>query len=285
MIRVSYNANGLRTIDLRRAIDAVARAGYDGIELSLHPAHLDPFNCKDDKLASVAQALDSSGLPAICLATGADALLGTDRFEPSLIHPDHTQRCRRIDLIKRAVDIANELRIPVVNLASGILRPEMSGDDAWELLTEGVQVCLEHASTQIILALEPEPGFLIETNEQALALITKIGSPGLRLNQDVGHENVAELNYLATIRQALPVTRHMHVEDILDRRHAHLIPGEGHIDFTALMKMLLDDGYPHFISVELYNHADVYQHALSASLTFLRAKVTAVAQTTTCEAT
>lgn len=270
MIKLSYNTNGLRTIALADAVREVAAAGYDGIELSLHPSHLDPFRFTAADALRLRSALDGAGLAACSLATGADNLLSGERFEPSLIHPVKAGRQRRIDLISRAVEIAVQVGVPVVSFASGIRRPEVPLETARDLLREGVGRCLDRAAGEVILAIEPEPGFLIETNGQAVDIVEQLGSPWLRLNQDIGHANVCEDDYLASIERALPLTRHIHVEDIKGRVHRHEIPGDGDIDFPALFEALRRGGYSHYLSVELYNHGDVYPTALRRSLRFLR---------------
>lgn len=269
MLRIAYNANGLRNLSLAGAIRSVAEAGYAGIELSLHPSHIDPFSFAPGQAAETRRLLDEVGVQACCLATGADTLLGPERFEPSLIHPDPAGRGRRVELIRRGIDIAAELGVPVVNFASGIPRDGVAADAAWGWLGEGVARCLEHARGAVTLALEPEPGFLVESNDRAAALVAELGDPGLRINQDVGHANVVEDDYLGSIARALPLTAHMHVEDIRGRLHHHEIPGDGDIDFPALFRILHAGGYPGFVSVELYNHADVYPTALRRSLDLL----------------
>ena len=47
--------------------------------------------------------------------------------------------------------------------------------------------------------------------------------------------------------------RHVHLEDIAPTRvHAHLIPGEGAIDFAAALRALDAVGYGGWVTIELY---------------------------------
>ncbi len=45
---------------------------------------------------------------------------------------------------------------------------------------------------------------------------------------------------------------HIHLEDISCRKHYHLIPGEGDIDFEEIFRALAGIDYEGFVTVELY---------------------------------
>ncbi|WP_316525654.1 sugar phosphate isomerase/epimerase family protein [Kitasatospora brasiliensis] len=274
MVEFAYNANGLRTIPLERAIEAVADAGYRGIELSLHPAHLDPFAFGQAEAEPVRKALERTGLTACCLAAGADNLLGPERFEPSLIHPTAEGRARRIDLVRRSVRIADELGIPYVNFATGKRKPEVSEEQAHQWLVEGIEQVLD-GSGSAVLAMEPEPEFFLETNDGVARLADELASERFALAQDLGHCRVVEEDYLASVERNLPYTRIIQVEDIKGRVHHHEIPGDGDLDFTGFFSVLRRGGYTGYVSVELYNHTDRYEHALRRSHEVLTAALAA----------
>jgi len=44
MIQLSYSTFGLTNLDFLDAIEATARAGYPGVELSFHRDQFNPFN-------------------------------------------------------------------------------------------------------------------------------------------------------------------------------------------------------------------------------------------------
>jgi hydroxypyruvate isomerase len=270
MAKISYNTNGLRTLEIRDAIRAISVAGYDGVELSLSPKHLDVFSVTADEASELRRFIQDTGLVACCLATGFDTLLSSERFEPSLIHPTPAGRQRRWDALRKSIELGCALGVPVINFGSGFQKKEVTAEEAWDFLVEGVARCLEFAGGAVTLAIEPEPEFFIETNREAVKLIRAVGSPYFRLNQDIGHANVCEDDYLQSIADALPLTSHIHIEDIRNRVHRHEIPGDGDINFVSIASILDAAGYEHFVSVELYNHADVYPTALRRSLEQLR---------------
>jgi len=265
MLKLSYNSNGLRTVGVTRAIEAVAEAGYQAIELSLHPAHIDPFSFTPADAREIERAVERTGITLCCLATGADTLLSDERFEPSLIHPTQQGRDRRVDLIRRSLEIARVLDVPVINFASGIRQPAVPADAAHSWLTDGLKRLIEYAGNDVVLALEPEPGFHVQTNDQAGELIAELGSAQLTLAQDLGHCRVVEEDYLASVGRSLPVTSIIQVEDIKGRHHHHEVPGDGDIDFAAFFATCVQGGYRGYYSVELYNHGDDFRAALARS--------------------
>ena len=269
MFKLAYNANGLRNMNVIDAIKKVSTYQYDGIELSLHKSHLDPFNVTIDELKAIKVALQEYNLLASDIATGAADLLSDDEYEPSLINSNQEGRKKRIECIKKSIAIAEYLGINIVNISSGFKKEDISDEEAMEYLIVGIKECLQ-ASNDIILAIEPEPGMFIGTTDSAIELIKRIGSDRLRLNLDIGHVVCCEEDYLQKIKSAIKYTVHIHIEDIKNRVHYHLIPGEGDIDLSSVLSLLKEEDYNGFVSVELYHHADVCDKALQNSYMFLK---------------
>lgn len=272
MFPLCYNTNGLRNISLHKALQEIIKAGYDGIELSLHSSHLHPFHATQKTLKDLKSFLADNPIALVCIAAGADDLLGKEPFEPSLISADKKGRQKRIDLISSTIDIAKYLCAPVVNFASGVLKEDVSPEKAEEFLIDGIRPCLEKAG-DTILAIEPEPGMFIETTDQAISLMNKVESPQLRLNLDIGHVCCCEEDLCGSMSRALSFTRHIHIEDIRGKVHHHEIPGEGDMDFGSIFKTLKSSDYRYYLSVELYHHAQVWERALRESRRYLLEKM------------
>lgn len=58
MIDLAYSSFGLTRLPFLDAIDAVARAGYAGMEIAFHRDHFHPFDLGDDDLDAVKRRLD-----------------------------------------------------------------------------------------------------------------------------------------------------------------------------------------------------------------------------------
>ena len=62
---------------------------------------------------------------------------------------------------------------------------------------------------------------------------------------------------------------HFHLADIKDRRHYHLIPGLGSIDFKTVFESMEKINYNGFVTVELYPYKNNPIEAASTSINFL----------------
>ncbi|NJO92467.1 MAG: sugar phosphate isomerase/epimerase [Chloroflexia bacterium] len=264
MIKLCYNTNGLRSMPLFNALDAVKEHGFEGVELSLHGSHLHPFNANADEIKSIKTKLEKTGLFPACIATGCDNLLSDVRFEPSLINFESDGRELRIKLLDKTISIAKELGFRIVNFASGFKDARATSKESNKYLVEGISRLLER-HPDIILAIEPEPDMFIGTTTDAISLIDTIRHPNFKLNLDIGHVYCCEETILENIEKSIPYTVHTHIEDIKNHIHHHQIPGDGDIDFHKVLKLFVEAGYNGYISVELYHHADVWQDALSRS--------------------
>ena len=268
MFKTSYNSNGLRYINPHQAIKDVALMGYEGIELSLDPLWINCNTITKDEINKLKKTAQNNLIEFSALATGDKNLLGPASYEPSIINENKNGRKLRINLLKHSIKIAEALEIKRVNFASGLKRAEVSEDEAMTYLIEGIHACLKK-DHDVSLLIEPEPGMFIETTEQAISLINEIKDERFRLNLDVGHVICCENDYLEKIRNACKYTEHVHFEDIQGKIHRHLIPGKGNADLVGIIKVLIEEGYNNFVSVELYDDAYVYMTALRESIDYI----------------
>ncbi|KPK43572.1 MAG: hypothetical protein AMK72_13155, partial [Planctomycetes bacterium SM23_25] len=207
--------------------------------------------------------LDSLGLRAAAVNANTAMAYFTPfpealTFEPSLISPDAQHRHDRLDIFRGAMTLANRLGAPVVTITGGQPLSGEAGAVYRERLLEGLEAAVKAADLAgVDLAFEPEPGQFIETTADLKALLDEVDHPRLGANLDVGHAWCAGDDPAEAARTLGPRLKHLHLEDIKDRVHFHLIPGEGgEIDFAAIRKALDDVGYAGAAAVELYTYPD-----------------------------
>ena len=103
-----------------------------------------------------------------------------------------------------------------------------------------------------------------------VGLADRLDSPWVGLNFDIGHAYCVGEEPAEWIPRMAPHTKHYHLEDIAaTRKHAHLVPGRGVIDFPAVLREIIKSGYQGWITVELYPYIDDPDGAGSEAKGFL----------------
>ncbi|MFD6067915.1 EboA domain-containing protein [Amycolatopsis lurida] len=252
---LGYGTNGFSNHRLDDALAIIADLGYTGVALTLDHDHLDPF--ADDlarQVDHVASRLSSLGLNRVVIETGARYLLDPWRkHSPTLLADDPALR---IDFLARALQIAGDLGADCVSFWSGV--STVDNDLAWSRLREGVATVLEHAARlNVRLAMEPEPGHLVQHLAQVLELRKELGEPDLfGVTLDVGHCVAVEpVNAAECVRLAGPLLWNVQLDDMLPRVHEHLEFGDGHLDLPGTLAALAEIGYTGLAAVELPRHS------------------------------
>ncbi|HEY5982373.1 MAG TPA: sugar phosphate isomerase/epimerase family protein [Anaerolineales bacterium] len=218
MIKLSYCTFGLTQLTLPAAIEAVHNAGYPGVELSFHRDQFNPFNLTQADLERLRRQFETLSLKPACVATASHFFTPSRPHEPSLLCLDLAGRKRRIGVVKRGIQVARALKVPLVTFGSGFIRDEHVAHpsiDPGGLLVDSIRRCLEElrADDDLTLLIEPEPGMYIETLDQAIDLVNEVNSPRFQLHLDLCHIYCSESNMTAALTKAAPYARYLHVSD------------------------------------------------------------------------
>ncbi|MEV0742226.1 sugar phosphate isomerase/epimerase family protein [Streptomyces sp. NPDC050549] len=272
-LRFAYGTNGFGDHRLNDAIRVLADLGYRGISLTLDHHHLDPYAPGlTRRVDAVRRTLDAAGL-SVVVETGARYLLDPWRkHRPTLLCGEGREL--RIDLLRRAVDIASGLGAEAVHLWSGSAPEDVSEELAWVRLVDGCAEVLGHAERAgVPIAFEPEPGMLVSDLAGYRRLCAALGTPDrFLLTLDIGHcQCVEPLPLEECVYQSADRLAHVQIEDMYRGVHSHLPFGEGEIDFPPLLRALAAIGYDGLVSVELPRHSHAATRTARTSLDFLRA--------------
>ncbi|SDR86674.1 Sugar phosphate isomerase/epimerase [Paraoerskovia marina] len=273
MTTLAYGTNGLADHRLPDALALLAELGYGGVALTLDHMHLDPLAPGlADRTRAVASLLDRHGLEVV-VETGARYLLDPRRkHEPTLVSDEGRER--RVDLLRTAVRVAQDLGSPVVHLWSGVLPPGVPVRVGRERVLAGLEQVLPLAERAgVTLAFEPEPGMVVERVGDLVELRTVLGDPaGLRLTVDVGHLTcVEDAPGPDVIRRVGHLISHVQVDDMVRGVHEHLELGTGEVDLPGVLRALDDVGYAGLAAVELPRHSHAGARIAAESATALRA--------------
>ncbi len=268
-----YNTNGFGHHQLEDALTLLAELGYQGVALTLDHHALNPYEADlGRQIARVRGLLNRLGLRCV-IETGARFLLDPrHKHQPTLLSPDAGQRARRLDFLRRAVDIARELNAEAVSFWSGAATDAVPESVLMERLVGDCRALCDHAAAaQVRLAFEPEPGMFIDTMARFAELRERVDHPVFGLTIDIGHLHCLEEGPIADrLREWRELLWNVHIEDMRRGVHDHLMFGEGEIAFGPVLQALAEIAYEGGVHVELSRHSHNAVETARRALAFLQ---------------
>ncbi len=275
---LGYNTNGFAHHSLAQCFQILAELGYQSVALTLDHGSLNPYShLRTTEEQDVRSLLSAYGL-ACTVETGARYLLDARRkHQPTLLSPDPSARQIRRQFIQHAIDTAHAIGSGCVSLWSGSLDPveESLGtetiDSQMSRLADELRSLVHYGEQQgVVLGFEPEPGMLIDTMAKWERLLAEGGLDWLMLTLDVGHLHCqGEFPVEAAISRYGKRIVNIHIEDMRQGVHEHLMFGEGEMDFPPLFAALHQIQYRGPVHVELSRHSHMAPVAAHQAWNFL----------------
>ncbi|MGI9511046.1 MAG: sugar phosphate isomerase/epimerase family protein, partial [Geminicoccaceae bacterium] len=213
-----------------RAIDHAADAGYDYLEIPL----IDP---KAIDVEQTAKALEKAGIkPITSLGLGMETDISSD---------DPTTVSRGEALLTTALSVARDLGSTML---SGVLysalgkyseAPTQVG--RWNCVQALGRLAEKAKAADMTIGIEPVNRYesnLVNTGDEALALIASVGADNMVVHLDSYHMNIEEGAPGPLIKRLGDRLGYVHVNE----SHRGYL-GTGSIDFDALFQALADHGY------------------------------------------
>jgi L-ribulose-5-phosphate 3-epimerase len=269
---LGYNTNGFAHHRLEDAIEILAELGYQSVAITLDYYALYPFDLGFGRQCERIRArLDSLDMSCV-IETGARFMLDPRRkHQPTLLSANRDDRQRRSDLLRRAVDIAADLRADAVSFWSGTPDADIGPDKLMIRLADECNRLADYAAPKVRLAFEPEPGMFIDTMAKFEELHRRIDSRHFGLTLDVGHLHcMGETPIAAHIERWKDWLWNVHIEDMRRGVHDHLMFGDGDMEFPPIFQALNKIGYGGGVHVELSRHSHDAVKTASRAMAFLK---------------
>lgn len=243
MVKYAYNTLvntgiDLTGEDLETSIVRISKAGYDGVEFVGEPERIDTGRVK--------ALLDKYELEAASICS----IFLKDR---DLVSSNESIRRNGVKYVKDTAKMASEIGAKVMVVAPspvGKVYPEASSEQEWKWAVENIKECAEYArGLGVNLGIEPwnrYETYFLNRLEQALALRAEVDMKNVGVWGDTFHMNIEEKSIADAIKRAGKYLFHIHVAD--SNRAA---PGEGHIDFRPIVRVLKRIKYERYLSFEL----------------------------------
>ena len=236
--------------DVHHTVEAIAAAGYTGIEL--FDGNLLPFEESIDDFVSVVQA---NGLEIAGVYTGGHFIY-SDAQEDELARFD------------RSIRLAASAGARHYVIGGGAVRSTGRRAQDYETAGAFLDTVAERAQAAgLIPSYHPHLGSIAQAPEQidSLFAATSIG-----LCADVAHIAAGGGDPVAVIRKYADRLAYVHLKDLNHETNAFLPLGAGDLDLNAIIAEVVDAGYHDWITVELDGYEGDEDEAAKRSLTFLQ---------------
>jgi D-psicose/D-tagatose/L-ribulose 3-epimerase len=236
-------------------VKKVREMGFDIIEICIEdPATID--------VSRINEALKQNDLKAtICGAFGPDRDASSD---------DRNIRVNAVKYLEACIDAARGLGSPVVAgpMYSAVGKTRLLSPDErakqWSLAVETLKPVADYAGQRgVQLAIEPLNRFetdFINTVEQGLDLVGRVGASNVGLLVDTFHMNIEEKDIPAAIRKAGSKIFHFH-----SCENDRGTPGTGHVEWKEVASALREINYQNPVVIEAFT-TEITEIARAVSL-------------------
>lgn len=247
MIGISYHAGGMADLPLEQVVKILGDVGYDGIEMMCGPtAHIPSGEVTDSRLREVRDLVAAHGLKVAVI---------NPFTAPNLMAMADEDRDAAVRFYSLLQDVAVELGAAGVNFLSGW---SAKGDvHAWKVLVDVLKpLCKRAGEMGLAMNIHNHESNIIDSPNKVPLLIRHVGSPHLKLLNDITNFYHLGADIAETTERLGAVTTHCHVKGVrgLYPYSEFLIPGEAgdELDFRCFAEALGRVGYERYVSVETF---------------------------------
>lgn len=265
-------------LSFREKLELTARTGFDRLELSVDESdmRLARLDWQSDQIHDLKRVMDDSGvlIRTMCLSGHRKYPLGSH---------DAAIRAQSLEIMRKAVGLAAELGIAIIQLAGYDVYYETGDADTRAWFAENLAVSTEIAARAgVLLGFETMETAFMDTVGKAMAYVDLIGSPYLGVYPDIGNLKNASVLYdsdlLADIDLGRGHTYAAHLKETVPGVYRNMVFGTGHTQYQECIQLLWSMGVRMFTGEFWYDGKSEVESSLTTSAQFLRNQIeTAIA--------
>lgn len=218
-----------------------AAAGFKGVEY-LFPYEYAP--------AELVERLQNHGLAQVLFNLPPGDFAAGERGLAAL--PGRESEFR--ESVDRGIEYARALGCPRLHAMAGLVTDESQRPRMRETYLENLRYAArrlaEHGLTLLIEPINTRsiPGYFINRQAEAHAILAELGEPNLRVQLDFFHAQIMEGDLTATFKRFQAGVGHIQIAGVPDRHE----PDTGEVNYPYLFHLLDEAGYDGWIGCE-YN--------------------------------
>jgi len=241
---------------------AAKKAGYDFVEISIDEtdeklARLDMT--KEERLNLVSLMIET-GIPirTMCLSGHRKYPLGSN--DPEI--------CKKsMDIMKKAINLADDLGIRIIQLAGYDVYYEESSVETKKRFLANLKASVNIAEKAgVVLGFETMENDFMNTVEKAMKYVTLVNSSYLNIYPDIGNITNAAKTYKTDVLEDLYIGKGhlvaMHLKETVPGKFREIPFGTGHVDFKSAIEAAWDLGVRKYVTEFWYTGNEKWQDDL-----------------------
>ena len=219
---------------------------------------------------ALVDAMYQAGLPinTMCLSGQRKYPLGSR---------DESGRARGLEIMEKAIQLACDLGLRIIQLAGYDVYDEEGGEDTRALFLENLKKSAEMAAAAgVTLAFETMETEFMNTVEKAMAYVKLVNSPYLKVYPDSGNLTNAAVAYHTRVSDDLETGRGsisaVHLKETKPGVFREVPYGTGHVAFVDVIKTAWSQGVRLYNAEFWYVGQENWQDNLRENNAFLRDK-------------
>jgi len=265
-------------MDFGHMLESTREGGFDRLEISIDESdeRLERLNWPKKRRAQLRDACWQAGVPiwTMCLSGHRQFPLGSH---------DPMVRARSLEIMKKAVELASDVGVRIIQLAGYDVYYEQGDDTTRGYFLENLTKSVEWAAAAgVLLGFETMETPFMDTVEKAMTYVREVRSPYLGVYPDIGNLKNASVVYksdlLADLELGVGHVYAAHLKETTPGVYRNRAFGDGHTEYIPCIKRLYRQGVRLFTGEFWYLGEERYLDTLKQSSAFLRDQINAAVE-------
>lgn len=236
------------TLSWREKLECTKENNFDFIEMSIDESceKLKRLDMSREERIALNNLMHEVGIPirTLCLSGHRKYPLGS---------LDKATRERGMEMMEKAIQLADDLGIRLIQLAGYDVYYEEENEETKRLFSENLKKAVEMAARSgIVLGFETMETEFMNTVEKAMKYVSDVNSPYLGVYPDSGNITNAAKSYgsneILDLRSGTGHIVAVHLKETVPGKFREIPFGTGHVDFKNIIKNSLEIGVRRFVT-------------------------------------
>jgi len=247
----------------REKLEAAKTAGFDFVEISIDEtdAKLSRLDMPEEERLELIHTMREVGVSirTMCLSGHRKYPLGSS---------DPAVRQRSLEIMEKAIQLADDLGIRIIQLAGYDVYYEESTEETRALFLENLKKAAAMAARAgVVMGFETMETEFMNTVEKSMQYVNLVSSVYLNVYPDIGNITNAAKTYgtdvLEDLRSGKGHLAAMHLKETKPGLFREIPFGEGHVDFESAIQTAWDLGVRKYVTEFWYAGSPAWKDDLS----------------------